>query len=182
MKKRFISLFAALLLGLLVVFSGCSSRNENNENKEATEGTARTEKKAETRKGPSDLPALALTMPGGTQIMANSLPGKNVLVLFQPDCEDCQREAVQIRENLQAFNDYAIYFISDASLPVQAQFAKAYDLMDTNNVHFAQTSINEILQTLGPLPVPSIFLYSEEGRLVKAFKGETEIQQILNHL
>lgn len=190
MKKRFVPLFAALLTALVFLDTSCSDREEST-SADATDQQAVTENKdsglsgsdlSESENRVSDLPQLPLTDLKGNHLMVNNLKGKTVLVLFQPECEDCQREAVQIQRNLQAFEDYAVYFVSNAALPQQAMFAEHYQLNSHPNVHFAQTSINDIINTLGPTPAPSLFIYSAEGRLVKAFKGETDIQEIRKYL
>jgi peroxiredoxin len=176
MTKGLISGFTRLLLAVAVFAGSCSNPSETTERAEAPDRVV----VPETRR--SELPPLPLTLESGERLMADTVTGKTILVLFQPECEDCQREAVQIQENLQAFRGYTIYFVSNAALPQQAQFAETYQLSGQPNVYFAQTSINDILNTLGPTPAPSVFIYSAEGRLVKAFKGETPIEQILRFL
>ncbi len=130
----------------------------------------------------NDLPMLPLTRLDGSRFTAKNLEGKTVLVLFQPDCDHCQRCATQIREQIEAFRPYQIYFVSDASLPQLSQFARTYKLADQSNVHFANAAINDILDQIGPIEAPSLFVYSEEGRLVKSFIGETPIEEILKVL
>jgi peroxiredoxin len=174
MKTKFISLFAVLSFAVSFLFTACS-----NEKEQAGEQKARNTASTNKR---SELPRLPLTDLSGSRFMANSLEGKTVLVLYQPECEDCQREAAQISEHLPAFKDYEVYFVSDASLPVQAEFAKNYRLDNNDNIHFAQASVNDIINTLGPIPAPSLFIFSADGQLVKGFKGETDIQQIIRHL
>lgn len=144
----------------------------------------KNDKPIETRKPEvsSDIPWLPLTAPDSTQYMAKSIRGKAVLILFQPDCDHCQREAVQIQEHLPAFNGYNLYFISDASLDQLNKFALAYKLEGNRNVHFAHTTLNYILNTYGPIASPSLYIYSEKGRLIKAFNGETPIEEIIKHL
>ena len=126
-----------------------------------------------------DLPNLPLTKTDGTQLMANSLEGKTILFFFQPDCDHCQRETVQIRENLDAFRDYKVYFITNAGMPELTKFAQEYKIAFEPNFSFAQATIENILNTVGPMASPSLFIYSDKGQLVKAFKGETPIEQIL---
>lgn len=130
----------------------------------------------------NDLPQLPLTRLDGSRVVAKDLKGKTVLVLFQPDCDHCQREAIQIRENLEAFDGYELYFVSDAALPQLSKFAEEYELAGKSNIYFAQTTVNDIIQTLGPVEAPSVFVYSEEGRLVNSFIGETPIEQIKSSL
>lgn len=130
----------------------------------------------------TDLPWLPITQLDGSTTLVKDIKGKTVLVLFQPDCDHCQRETVQIRENLSHFDEYELYFVSDADLPQISKFAQDYQLAGIDNIHFAQATINDIIQTVGPIQSPSLFVYSKNGRLVKSFMGETPIEQILPHL
>jgi hypothetical protein len=42
--------------------------------------------------------------------------------------------------------------------------------------------VEAILNTLGPQPSPAVYIYDEQGRLVKSFLGETKIENILAFL
>lgn len=130
---------------------------------------------------PSELPMLPITKLDGSKLTTKQLKGKTVLVLFQPDCDHCQREAEAIQKHLSAFDGYTLYFVSDAALPQLNQFAQDYKLSG-NNIHFASASIYDIIKVMGPLETPSLFVYSEEGRLVKSFIGETPIEKVLPFL
>jgi thiol-disulfide isomerase/thioredoxin len=133
-------------------------------------------------KSSNELPMLPMTKLDGSRLTAKQLKGKTVLVLFQPDCDHCQREAVQIQEHLDAFKGYTLYFVSDAGLPQISQFAQEYKLAGNPNIHFATTTLQDIINALGPVDAPSLFVYSEQGRLVKSFIGETPIEEILKSL
>ncbi|MGV3503657.1 MAG: TlpA family protein disulfide reductase [Adhaeribacter sp.] len=127
----------------------------------------------------SDLPDLSGTRLDKTPLRLKEVKGPTVLVLFQPDCDHCQREAKEIKANLPAFKDYTLYFVSNYPLPALEQFATDYGLNQQPNVIFASTSIDAILNTLGPQPSPSLYIYNDRGRLVNKFLGETPIGQIL---
>jgi len=130
----------------------------------------------------NDRPNLALTGIDGTKLNASAITGKTVLVFFQPDCDHCQRETVQIEQNLSAFKDYQLYFISDAALPQIAEFAQTYKLAGNPAIHFYQTSIADIMRTIGAVQLPSVYVYSGQGKLIKTFNGETPIGWILSVL
>jgi len=133
--------------------------------------------------GPSnDLPWLPLTQLDGTKFTAHSLEGKTILVFFQPDCDHCQRETTQIREHIDAFNGYNLYFVSDATMPQLSKFAVDYKLAASSNVHFTHATPDDIYNAVGGIQVPAVFVFSEKGSLMKAFIGETPIEQILNYL
>ncbi|MFD3000152.1 TlpA family protein disulfide reductase [Pontibacter toksunensis] len=176
MKKGIIIIVGVVLvLALIFYFDSRGSRSATR----AMEPTAAGPVAAVVT---NDLPQLPLTRLDGSRVVAKDLKGKTVLVLFQPDCDHCQREAVEIRENLDAFKGYILYFVSDAALPQLSKFAEEYELAGISNIYFAQTTINDIIQTLGPVEAPSVFVYSEEGRLVNSFIGETPIEQIKSSL
>ncbi|MBC7920608.1 MAG: redoxin domain-containing protein [Ferruginibacter sp.] len=131
----------------------------------------------------NDLPGgMLLTKLDGSRVLARDLPGKTVLVLFLPDCDHCQRQAVQIREHLASFQAYALYFVSSAPLAQLGQFATTYRLAGHANVWFAYTDPANIISGFGYIPTPSLYVYAEGGRLVKAFQGETPIGAILQSL
>lgn len=133
-------------------------------------------------KAPPQLPDLPLTTTKGTQTNAQALDGKVVLILFQPDCDHCQREAEAIRENLDAFAEYTLYFVTYAPMQDIQQFAQDYQLNRQDNIFFAFADVQPILDNFGSIPTPSLYIYSDQQQLLKAFEGETPIAKILEHL
>jgi len=172
MKKIIFSVLAALVV-LAAIFYLISKKNADKEQVAPAAAAASTS---------NDLPWLPLTQLDSTRFIAHSLEGKNILVFFQPDCDHCQRETKQIREHIEAFKGYNIYFVSDATMPQLSQFAVDYDLAASSNVHFTHATPNDIYNAVGGIQVPAVFVFSDKGRLVKSFIGETPIEQILNYL
>jgi len=130
----------------------------------------------------NDRPDLALTGTDGSQLNAKAISGKSILIFFQPDCDHCQRQIMQIEQNLSGFSGYQLYFISDAALPQIEKFARTYKLAGNPDIHFFQTSIAEVIRTIGAVQLPSVYVYSEQGKLIKTFNGETPIGWILSVL
>jgi thiol-disulfide isomerase/thioredoxin len=130
----------------------------------------------------NDLPPMMIKGMDGKQYAARDLKGNVVIIMFQPDCDHCQREAKQIHDNLAYFKDYHLYFLA-AAAPVDVQrFANDYQLMKKPNVHFGITTVNEIINSYGPIDAPSLYIYSKDRKLVKKFNGETDIAVILKAL
>jgi peroxiredoxin len=130
----------------------------------------------------SDLPDLTVTRLDNASLRIKELKGRNILILFQPDCDHCQRETREIKANLPAFQDYTLYFVSNYPAEQLRQFANDYQLAAEPNVVFGTTTVEAILQTLGPQPSPSVYIYDGQGRLVKSFLGETKVEKILPFL
>lgn len=139
-------------------------------------------KEEQQRSTDNDLPALLITTTQGNQIFTKNLSGKIILVLFQPDCDHCQREAKQIHDKLSAFREYEMYFISTASSDELDKFSVAYKFNEASSVHFASTSFDNIISSFGSIDAPSVFVYSADGKLIKHFNGEVEISRILEVL
>jgi peroxiredoxin len=130
----------------------------------------------------SDLPDLTITKLDNSQLRVKELKGRNILILFQPDCDHCQRETKEIKAHLPAFQAYTLYFVSNYSADLLRKFSRDYELAFEPNVVFATTPVEAILNTLGPQPSPAVYIYDEQGRLVKSFLGETKVAQILPFL
>ncbi|HTF21493.1 MAG TPA: redoxin domain-containing protein [Chryseolinea sp.] len=127
----------------------------------------------------NEQPAIPLTLLDNTQVNVKDLTGKNALIFFQPDCDHCQREAQEFERNLEAFAGTTLYFITSGPLEEIKAFADTYKLSGRPNVHFAFTPALNVLNSYGPISAPSVYVYSGDHQLVKAFNGETPIEKIL---
>jgi peroxiredoxin len=131
---------------------------------------------------PNDLPAMQIVLLDGKEVKAKELVGKNVLILFQPDCDHCQHEAVAIEENLAAFRDYTVYFVSSAASSEIKKFSNDYKLSGIPNILFGTTTLENVLNNFGAIQAPSIYIYSPQGKLVQHFNGQTDIGVIMKYL
>ncbi len=129
----------------------------------------------------NDLPQMTLTTSDKSTVNVRNLTGKVMLILFQPDCDHCQREAQEIRQHLDKFSQYALYFISADQMSAIEQFGKTYDLLGHTNVKFAATTVESVLGNFGPISAPSVYIYVDQ-KLVKKFNGEVGIDLILQAL
>ena len=139
------------------------------------------EKKEPTTAQPNEYPDIVLTLQNGEKISAKQLEGNNLFVLFQPECDHCQEEAIEIEQHLQEFKDYTLYFISSAPMEQITAFARNFGLADKERVKFASTTTEGVLTYYGPIQTPSIYIY-RNGKLRQSFNGQTEIDNILSAL
>lgn len=145
-----------------------------------TKGPEKKTKKIETVLV-NEYPPMLITNADGSQIRLNELNGDNILIFFQPDCDHCQREAKAISDNLEGFLKYHLYFISLDDFNLMNVFASDYGLSGKANVSFAQTTLDGILNNLGRISPPSLYIY-REGKLIKHLDGEQDIEEILKYL
>jgi cytochrome oxidase Cu insertion factor (SCO1/SenC/PrrC family) len=178
MKKIVLLLPLILIVGVAAYFF-VYKKNAPTVEPTTTRTLIPEEKPAQPTASNNDLPAvLPLTKLDGTEVMANTLLGKAILVVFLPDCDHCQREAAEIQKHLSAFKNYTMYFISTANVLEIKQFAEKYKLSGYENVVMAHTEQVYITNSFGYIPTPSLYIYSD-GHLVKDFKGETPLESIL---
>jgi len=163
-------LLAALILG------ACSTPEKRNS--EEVKGTS----VPAAQQIKSDLPNMFVFRTDGEKIETRSLTGKVVLILFQPECDHCQREAVEIEKNIAAFKDYTLYFISADTQPKIRKFGTDYKLDKHSNIFLGQTAVDSILSNFGAIDAPSVYIYNASGKLVEKFNGETDINRILAKL
>jgi peroxiredoxin len=126
----------------------------------------------------NELPRMTATLINRSSVNLHNLKGNTMIILFQPDCDHCQREAQQIRQHLDNFKDYTLYFISADQLPAIEAFGKTYDLLGFENVVFGSTTVDSVISNFGPVPAPSVYIYSNQ-KLVQKFNGEVAIERIL---
>jgi peroxiredoxin len=130
----------------------------------------------------NDLPTMPLTLTNSEQIAVRELPGNTILILFFPDCDHCQREAKAIQERLDAFKNYTIYFISSAPMDEIKKFAEEYKLNTSEKVKFGNAETAMVIRSFGAIPTPSLYIYSNDRRMVKKFEGETSVEEIIRSL
>jgi peroxiredoxin len=129
----------------------------------------------------NDLPKMIITSVDESKINVHTLKEKTILILFQPDCDHCQREAKEIRENLNAFKEYTLYFISADQVAAVKKFGEDYDLAGRTNVYFATTTVDDVIKNFGGIPAPSVYIYTDQ-KLAQKFNGEVTIEKILQAL
>ena len=157
-----------LLFSVLIFLAACSTRKEEH-NQEV----------ANIQPVVNDMPALPVTLLDSTQIIVRELPGNTILVFSLSDCDHCQREADVIKENLAAFKNYTLYFLSHEPAATQMAFAETHGLAGEPNVKFGKVAVNMIIRNFGAIPTPSMYIYAEGKNLVKQFNGETPIEDIM---
>lgn len=137
---------------------------------------------AQSKSIPNHYPALKLIEPTGYTQSARNLTGKNILFLYFPDCDHCQREGAAIAQHASAFNNYQVWFISTAPHEENQKFAQTYRLATHKNFHFVRTEMQDVLTNYGSIPTPSVYIYNTEKKLTHSFKGETRIEEIIKAL
>lgn len=122
-------------------------------------------------KGPAGVPSFLMVDLNNNQINSADLTGDLTIILFNPDCDHCQREAKAINGSKNLFKGKQIYFISVDELDAIRKFRVDYGLTE-ENFHFAKSDVELIVRALGPVSsVPSMFFY-KNGKNTGQMEGE----------
>lgn len=113
----------------------------------------------------------------GLQKNSNTL-----FVYYNSECEYCQSEASQIKENLVEFKNTQIIFISFETMEDIQKFATTYQLDQSPNVLFLQDSKSAFSELFDAKTIPFMLLYNSEQKLLQKFKGATKIANVLKQL
>jgi thioredoxin-related protein len=105
-----------------------------------------------------------------------------LLVHFNSECEHCQYELDELSKNLNALQHATILLMSSENIAVIKETAQDLGLADTPNVSFLKINRDNVFENFGSLSTPHIFIYDNEHKLIKEFKGETKMEAILQYL
>jgi peroxiredoxin len=170
MKKYLKIIIPILVLGLLAVMSYKVISKINHKN--------------EVAEHIKTIPAFSYKTIKG-QIFSNS-DLKNdtptVFLYFNSECEHCQSEAEQIRDNVEKFESVQLVFISFEKPKNIEAFATKYKLNHYDNINFLCDSKVSFSITFDVNSLPTIVLYDKNKKLLGKIKGQVKVETILEKL
>lgn len=112
--------------------------------------------------------------------MEETPSGKPFLLLyFRPDCPHCKQETKDLIKNIDTLGKTRIYLIGNASEEEIKAYYDHYQLKDYTNIVVGKDYNNSFFQAFKPTSIPYMAIYSGEKRLIKIYKGEPDINSIL---
>lgn len=131
-----------------------------------------------------NLPELTLLTTDSTHFHNSKInPNQpSVLIYFNSECQFCQYEAKEIKNNILDFKDVNLLMISTEPLSKISAFAKDHDLINIPQIQFLQINEEDVYETFGGISVPSIFIYGPDQKLIKQYRGETKMEAVLQYI
>jgi len=105
-----------------------------------------------------------------------------VFLYFNSECEHCQSEAEQIRDNVEKFSKAQLVFISFEEPKKIAAFAKKYKLVNYDNISFLSDSKVSFATTFDVNSLPTVVIYDKNKKLAAKIKGEIKVENILKKI
>lgn len=114
------------------------------------------------------------------QDLKDNIP--TVFFYFNSECEHCQSEAEQIRDNLEKFKNVQLVFISFEDSKKIKAFATKYKLTGSDKITFLHDSNVNFATTFDVNSLPTVVIYDKKKKLVAKIKGEIKVEVILEKL
>lgn len=130
----------------------------------------------------NEFPYLTYQTLEGDTVSTRNLAGGSILILFNTECDHCQRQAKEISEKIDAFKNNELLFIAADSVHKIDNFSKTYNLANKPNVKFGRAEFQDVFMNFGSIPTPSVYIYSREKKFVKSFLGETPVEELIKYL
>lgn len=105
-----------------------------------------------------------------------------VFLYFNSECEHCQSEAEQIRDNVEKFSKAQLVFISFEEPKKMTAFATKYKLIGYDNISFLSDSKASFATTFDVNSLPTVVIYDKNKKLVAKIKGEVKIEKVISLL
>ena len=102
-----------------------------------------------------------------------------IFLYFNSECEHCQSEAEQIRDNVEKFERMQLVFISFEEPKKIMAFATKYKLNHYGNINFLYDSKVSFPITFDVNSLPTVVIYDKNRKLLEKIKGEVKIENIL---
>jgi peroxiredoxin len=168
MKIKVILILVAVLLTVVLSVFFLSNKIHQTQQKKAVYNT---------------LPIFQLPDINGKMITESDLQSnKPVLFLyFNPDCELCREEFIQIKFNQDAFRNFQIVFFSSTFPNTIIQFLHEIDFIPTPNMLFLIDDREELADKMEVKTSPASYIY-QQGKLVKRFDGSVKIETLISYL
>ena len=120
-------------------------------------------------------------VPDSSDFVNKNLDSKKpvIIMFFSPDCEHCQKETKELLAFKNELKAFQIVMLSPSSYAALHQFYVDYGLSAMPNIRMAQ-DVNYNLGSLYQIRTfPTMYVYSNTGKLLKAFAGNIAVPDIL---
>ena len=105
-----------------------------------------------------------------------------IFIIFNPDCEYCQHETIDLLKNIEKFRNTQIVMVSYMPYEMIRQFSKQYKIASYPIITIGKDDKYFFLKFFNLKIMPSTFVYDKEGNFKKAFNQRVDMDPLLNEL
>ncbi len=130
-------------------------------------------------------PPFTITNAYDSTVFSNKDLKKNIntiFLIFNPDCEFCQHETIDLLKNITRFKNTQIIMVSYMPYEMLKQFYKKYKIADYPIITMGRDENFFFLKFFKIKILPSTFVYDKNGNFKKAFNQRVDMDPLLNEL
>lgn len=145
-------------------------------------GTAQKDPSSSTIAFYQSIPAFQITTVPDSNIYSSALLQKNkpvVIILFNPDCEHCQRETKELLAWRNEIKELQIVMVSAAPYHKVKTFYEDYNIAVLPNIKMGCDIEYKLVLTFKATSYPAVYVYDAKGILSKAFVGGASVPAII---
>ncbi|HWC54680.1 MAG TPA: hypothetical protein VG676_13920 [Chitinophagaceae bacterium] len=101
-----------------------------------------------------------------------------LIILFNPDCEHCQKETEELLDSMDHFKNVQIVMATMMPFDKMIAFYKRYKLANYNNIVVAQDTQYFLPVFYMVSNLPYLALYNKKGELITTFEGAVPIHRV----
>lgn len=100
-------------------------------------------------------------------------------MLFNPQCEHCQHETVELTKNIDKFKDILVVMTTSMPFDSMLQFREKYKLAPYKNIIVAQDANYFLFSFYQSHFLPFLAFYNKKKELISVFEGGMPMDKIL---
>jgi thioredoxin-related protein len=131
------------------------------------------------------VPAFKMMLGNGKIFRAQDLPiGKPIIIIyFDPDCDHCEKMIKELQGNTTELSKASIAMVTYVTVNDVVQFEKKFALVKQQNFYVGTEGDTYFLKNYYRLTnMPFLALYTKNGDLVKEYRNEGAIPDLVNQL
>lgn len=102
-----------------------------------------------------------------------------LIILFNPDCEHCQKETKEIVDSIDRFKNVQIVMATMMPFEKMTKFNEDYKLANYKNIVVGQDDHYFLPVFYKVSNLPYLALYDKKGNLITTFEGAVPIHEVL---
>lgn len=105
-----------------------------------------------------------------------------LFIIFNPDCEFCQHETIDLLKNIERFKNTQIIMVTYMSHEMMKHFYTQYKIADYPEITMGRDDKYFFLKFFRIRIMPSNFIYDKDGKFKIAFHQRVPMDTLLNNL
>ena len=104
-----------------------------------------------------------------------------MFLFFNPDCNSCIEELIQIKDNQTSLSKGQMVFVSTLPVDTIQHFLQKMDFVPAKNMLFLSDEKAMLNNKMEVRTSPTVYIY-KKGLLTKRFEGQVKIETIISYL